>query len=169
MDRPSVWRRWVTQKGDRVGEGTPYSQELFSSFQIGWRDSGVQESLDTLYYCADDKPPSRFSSCKFFLIYIPSFMRLIGNVAAVKELCMVEYGIEWFKLWLETSYKDPVTKKKWRDATFNLQFEPGSASITFSVYYKNQRVAYTRAKYADDSGWNTPHDRTTCRLCGLWK
>ena len=80
-------------------------------------------------------------------------MRLTGSVAAVKKLCTVEYGIERSKLWLEeTSYKDPVTKKKWRDATFNLQFEPGSASITFSVYYKNQRVAYTTAKYADDSG-----------------
>ena len=79
-------------------------------------------------------------------------MRLTGNVAAVKELCTVEYGIERSKLWLETSYEDPVTKEKWRDATFNLQFEPGSASIAFSVYYRNQRVAYTRAKYADDSG-----------------
>ena len=79
-------------------------------------------------------------------------MRLIGNIAAVRELCTVDYGIERSKLWMETSYKNPITKKKWRDATFNLQFEPGSASITFSVYYKSQRVAYTRAKYAVDSG-----------------
>lgn len=76
---------------------------------------------------------------------------LIRDVSDVKELCTVEYGVDKAKLRQETSYKNPDTKKKWRDASFNFQFAPGSASIAFSVYYKNQRVAYTRANYADDS------------------
>ncbi len=76
---------------------------------------------------------------------------LIRDLSDVKELCTVEYGVQKSKLWLDDIYKNPDTKKKWTDVGFDFRFAPGSASIAFSVYYKNQRVAYTRANYADDS------------------
>lgn len=76
---------------------------------------------------------------------------LTRDVLDVKKLCTVKYGIEHSKLRRETSYKNPDTKEKWRDAETDLQLVFGSASIAFSVHYKNQRVAYTRANYADDS------------------
>ncbi|KAL8743828.1 MAG: hypothetical protein Q9190_003853 [Brigantiaea leucoxantha] len=123
---------WFLRQGDHIREGRTYGENLWASIQVGFFDSGNIDFSDQLYYCADDVPPSR-------------------KGPSVELLCEVEYGIDKSKPWMEKSYKNPLTKEKWRDATFTLQFEPGSASILFKVFYKGEQVAYTRAKYANDS------------------
>ncbi|KAF2264554.1 hypothetical protein CC78DRAFT_463345, partial [Lojkania enalia] len=86
----------------------------------------------SLYYCADDDPPSR-------------------KETSVKELCRVNYGIKSSKLWFwQDSYKDPKDGEKWRIVPFNLYVEFGSATLQFSVFYRDEPVAYTEAKYKED-------------------
>lgn len=75
----------------------------------------------------------------------------LGLLADVKELCTVTYGIDCTTLWMEASYKDPVTKQKWRDATFDLEITLDSAILHFTVFYKGNQVAYTKADYKDQS------------------
>jgi hypothetical protein len=53
-------------------------------------------------------------------------------------------------LWRESSYKDPITGKKWRDATFNLLIQLDSAKLDFYVGYKGELVAYVNAKYKEE-------------------
>jgi hypothetical protein len=62
----------------------------------------------------------------------------------------VSYGIKCSKLWRESSYKDPITGKKWRDATFNLLIQLDSAKLDFYVGYKGELVAYVNAKYKEE-------------------
>jgi hypothetical protein len=68
----------------------------------------------------------------------------------VRELCTVAYGIDCNKLWLEKSWKDPSTGQKWRSATFTLAVLLDSATLHFVVFYRDEPVAYTEAKYKED-------------------
>lgn len=68
----------------------------------------------------------------------------------VKQLCTVQYGIDCNKLWMESSYRDPITKQKWRDATFDLVLMLDTAALHFVVCYKNEPVAYTETDYKED-------------------
>ncbi|KAL8792665.1 MAG: hypothetical protein Q9195_004725 [Heterodermia aff. obscurata] len=120
------------RSGDQIREGHTYSMNLLENVQVGWLDSGTRKFSSELYYCADAVPPPR-------------------KEPSVELLCEVEFGVDEAKLWLEKSYKNPLTKEKWRDAAFTLKIVPGSASIVFSVFYQGKQVAYTRAKYANDS------------------
>ena len=69
--------------------------------------------------------------------------------AAVKVLCSVEWSIDVGKLWLETSYRNPVTGEKWRDATFNVLISLGNANLHFAVVYKDDVAASCEANYPD--------------------
>lgn len=61
----------------------------------------------------------------------------------------MSYGIKCSKLWRESSYKSPVTREKWRDATFDLWIRLDSATLKFYVKYKGEQVAYINAKYKE--------------------
>jgi hypothetical protein len=71
-------------------------------------------------------------------------------VAGVKQLCVVEYGIHCDKLWHEKGYRDPATKQKWRDVTFDLTLRLESANMQFKVLYKDKPVAFTTADYKEE-------------------
>lgn len=68
----------------------------------------------------------------------------------VKPLCKVDYAIKCSKLYHESSYRDPLTREKWRDATFILYLGLDT-TLHFFVTYKGEPVAYTEAKYKEDS------------------
>ncbi|KAF2034234.1 actin-like ATPase domain-containing protein, partial [Setomelanomma holmii] len=78
-----------------------------------------------------DKPPSRMD-------------------LGVKELCKVNYGIKCSKLSKESSYRDPDTGEKWRDAIFDLYVSLDAATLHFIVVYHGDPVAHTEAKYKED-------------------
>ncbi|KAL8790195.1 MAG: hypothetical protein Q9213_000726 [Squamulea squamosa] len=65
----------------------------------------------------------------------------------VKELCTVTYGIDCTTLRKEASYRDPITKQKWRDIDFDLEIRLDSAMLNFAVFYKGNKVANTKANY----------------------
>ncbi|KAG9206733.1 hypothetical protein G6514_000018 [Epicoccum nigrum] len=122
---------WMLRKGEKVEEGRILAKTLFQSVQVGFFDTGIQYFSDTLSYCADNSPPLRAE---------PS----------VKDLCTVHYGVEKAKLYLESSYKDPTTKEKWRDANFDMYVQLNAATLDFFIEYKDKRVAYTEAKYKEE-------------------
>jgi hypothetical protein len=62
----------------------------------------------------------------------------------------VKYSISCPKLWKEKSYRNPTTKEKWRNATFDLAIWLGHASLKFLVQYKDDLKAVTEAKYKED-------------------
>jgi hypothetical protein len=66
---------------------------------------------------------------------------------AVKTLCSVDFQISCAKLWLEKSYKNPLTREKWRDCLFIILIRLGNANINFAVTYKEELAAYCEAKY----------------------
>ena len=65
----------------------------------------------------------------------------------MKELCNVEFEIEDRKLAWETSYKDPNSGEKYRDATFLFKVRFTSADVRLEVYYRNEKAASCRAGY----------------------
>jgi hypothetical protein len=69
---------------------------------------------------------------------------------AVKMLCSVEFSVDCGKLWLEKSYKNPITKEKWRDCTFIITILLGNANLGFAVFYKDEIVAACEAKYEEN-------------------
>lgn len=75
---------------------------------------------------------------------------MLMDTIGVKQLCKVDYGIKCSKLWREASYRDPNTKEKWRDATFDLYIGLDNATLHFFVAYKGEPVAYTEAKYKEE-------------------
>lgn len=74
----------------------------------------------------------------------------MSRLEAVQKLCNVQYGIQCSKLWKESSYRDPNTDIKWRDATFDMKLKPDSAMLHFEVHYKGKQVAYTTADYKEE-------------------
>ncbi|KAE8371983.1 hypothetical protein BDV26DRAFT_275028 [Aspergillus bertholletiae] len=123
---------WLLKKGERVEVGTPLTAQLTKSIQLGTFDGlfdiGVRTFTAELYCCYDDHPPSR-------------------KEHSVQQLCTVEYAIKCGKLWIENSYRDPLTRDKWRDVTFTLLVMLDSAILYFMVGYQGEPVAYTVAKY----------------------
>ena len=67
------------------------------------------------------------------------------------EFCSVGYSIACSELWLESSYKSPLNKKKYRDATFTLMVKLGGAKIDFKVYYRDNLAACCEATYLEDA------------------
>ncbi|KAH7081489.1 hypothetical protein BKA63DRAFT_462626 [Paraphoma chrysanthemicola] len=135
-DTRGTWRAinqmgWLLEKGDKIEEGKMLDIELTSSVQVSMLSSGMKYFTDTLYYCADDEPPSR-------------------KDLGVKELCKVNYGIKCSKLSKESSYRDPDTGEKWRDAVFHLYVRLDAATLHFFVVYHGDPVAYTEAKYKEE-------------------
>ncbi|KAL1794655.1 hypothetical protein ACET3X_006471 [Alternaria dauci] len=135
--RPDGWyaedqMNWLIKKGDRLEEGRKIHLSVGIDVQVGFFDTGIQEFSQQLWYCAVDEPPQRFMESR------------------VKELCAVEYGVDRTKLYLEYSWKDKETRKKYRTATFDLTVTLNSATLQFMVAYKEKQVAYTEAKYKED-------------------
>ncbi|KAJ4292499.1 hypothetical protein N0V90_009161 [Kalmusia sp. IMI 367209] len=122
---------WLIQKGDRMEDGRILQKQLMNAVQVGMLSRGTREFSKTLYYSADDEPPSR-------------------REISVKELCTVNYGIDCSKLWHESSFKDPNSGEKWRHARFDLLVALESANLCFVVFYRGKPVAYTEAKYKED-------------------
>ncbi|KAF2200940.1 actin-like ATPase domain-containing protein [Delitschia confertaspora ATCC 74209] len=122
--------QWLLKRGERVEVGKLLTTQISSSVQVGFFDSGIRSFSQQLWFCPENEPPSR-------------------KTASVKELCTVQYGIDCTKLWLERSYRDPQTKQKWRDATFDLLVLLDSAKLHFLVAYKDEPVAYTDADYRE--------------------
>lgn len=123
---------WMLKKGERVEEGRTLHRDLFESVKVGFGDHGMYQTTSTLSYCAEDTPPLRAE---------PS----------VKTLCTVSYGIDKKQLYVLPSYKDPVTKEKWKDAFFDLYVKLNTGCLEFSVKYKGEQVAFTEANYKEDS------------------
>jgi len=51
---------------------------------------------------------------------------------------------------MEDSYRNPLTKQKWRDCYFDLLIHLGKASLDFVVMYKGEVVAAVEAEYKED-------------------
>ena len=68
---------------------------------------------------------------------------------AVHALCTVRYSADCDKLWMEKSFKSPVTKKKHRNAIFQLFIILGNASLDFVVAYKEEIVGHVEAEYKE--------------------
>lgn len=62
----------------------------------------------------------------------------------------MNYGIDKTQLYVLPSYKDPVTKEKWKDAYFDLYVKLNTGCLEFSVKYKGEQVAFTEANYKED-------------------
>ena len=71
------------------------------------------------------------------------------RAAAVKTLCTVNFGADCDKLWLERSFKSPLTKTKHRNAVFQLFIILGNAALDFVVMYKDEVLAHVEAEYAE--------------------
>lgn len=125
---------WLVEKGDRLEEGRLISVPVCDLVKgVGFRSSlkaRIETSAAELYYCADDEPPTR-------------------KEISVKRLCSVEWGIEHGKLYAEPSKKG-LKGIKYRRPHFDLHILLGSALIEFSVLYKDEKVAYTKAKYKEE-------------------
>jgi hypothetical protein len=99
-----------------------------------WMKNFVQK----LYYCADDEPPSRRSSSKSNAEQnlSASFRQTDYLEIAVKELCSIEYGIQYSEIFEEPEMKGP-TNDKYRGILIELQILPGSAAIDFIALHKD--------------------------------
>jgi hypothetical protein len=51
---------------------------------------------------------------------------------------------------MEDSYRNPLTKEKWRDCYFDLLIHLGKASLDFVVMYKGEILAAVEAEYRED-------------------
>ncbi|KAL8798869.1 MAG: hypothetical protein Q9182_006325 [Xanthomendoza sp. 2 TL-2023] len=149
--RASNQMSWLLRKGERIEEGRVLRQQLAHSIQVGFLDVGMRYFTQTVQYCPNDTAPRRKEHSESKLGSVKAFRSSIDPRAAVKELCTVTYGIDCNTLWMESSYKDPVTKQKWRDATFDLEIRLDSAMLHFTVSYRGNQVAYTQADYNDES------------------
>ena len=69
---------------------------------------------------------------------------------AVYALCTVNYSADCDKLWLEKSFKSPITKKKHRKAKFDICIILGNATLDFTVAYKDELVGHVEAKYMEE-------------------
>jgi hypothetical protein len=70
------------------------------------------------------------------------------TIPAVKKLCDVDYAIDCTKLWVHgKSYKNPITREKWRNANFDIFVQLGSAKLAFVVMFKGEIAAMVEAKY----------------------
>lgn len=55
---------WLIRKGQVIEEGRTLNPELRRPIQASFFGTGTREFSDTLYYCEDDKPPTRFEDGK---------------------------------------------------------------------------------------------------------
>ncbi|KAF2624867.1 actin-like ATPase domain-containing protein [Macroventuria anomochaeta] len=122
---------WMLKKGEKVEEGRHIHQPLTQVVPVNLEGTGMYNLWNALWYCADDEPPERAE-------------------LSVKELCKVEYGIKRSKLWQEPIYKSPLTGERWRDSTFDLWIRLDQTTLEFSVKYKDEKVAWTEAKYKEN-------------------
>jgi hypothetical protein len=58
---------WLLEKGEKVEEGRLLNIELSANVQVGLFSKGMEYFSDTLFYCADDEPPSRGEISKYSL------------------------------------------------------------------------------------------------------
>ncbi|QDS68467.1 hypothetical protein FKW77_010834 [Venturia effusa] len=125
---------WVIKKGDRIEENRLISVPCCGILgRVGFRSvmkGGAETSGVELLYCADDEPPA-------------------GKGTSVKPLCSVSWEIEHAKLYAERSQKG-ANGTKFTSPKFELRVLLGGAAIQFSVYYKGEEVAHTKAKYKEE-------------------
>lgn len=121
---------WLLKRGEEVKEGRILSTACICTVEVGFRDSGMRFFSTDLYYCEEPKPPKR-------------------KTKDVRALCTVKYLVSCDKLWLEKSFKSPITKVKHRNAKFQLLILLGNAGLDFLVYYQNQIVGHVEAEYAE--------------------
>ena len=50
---------WMLEKGEKIEEGRLLNIQLAASVQVGLFSTGMEYFSDTLFFCADDEPPSR--------------------------------------------------------------------------------------------------------------
>jgi len=62
----------------------------------------------------------------------------------------VNYAVSSSKLYLERSYKNPITKEKWRDCSFIFAILLKKSALDFVITYKEDLVAAVEAEYKDD-------------------
>ncbi|KAM0796671.1 hypothetical protein BDR22DRAFT_866080 [Usnea florida] len=122
---------WLLKRGEVVEEGRMVETSCYNTVEVGFRDSGRRQFSLNLYYNEETKPPTRKTS-------------------AVYALCTVNYSADCDKLWLEKSFKSPITKKKHRRAKFDICIILGNATLDFTVAYKDELVGHVEAKYMEE-------------------
>jgi hypothetical protein len=152
MNVKGEWRAnnqmiWKLRKGDTVEEGREFHVELQEHVQANFLDTGVWNSSSTLYYCAENVPPSRSENSKCIPDSAPW---LLMASPGVKVLCKVDFAIDRAKLWAEKSFKDPATGQKWRTALFDFGIRLDDTTLDFFVTYKGEEVASVAANYMEE-------------------
>ena len=71
-------------------------------------------------------------------------------VLGVKLLCRLSFEADCADLILSDSFKSPVTREKYRHATFEVSIIPRSADLEFAAYYRGQELARVQADYAEN-------------------
>ncbi|KAJ4993517.1 Hsp70 family chaperone [Stagonosporopsis vannaccii] len=122
---------WMLRKGEKIEEGRRIHQGLTMVVPVNDDEQGMHNLSNGLWVCADDTPPERQES-------------------SVKELCKVEFGIQRSKLWQAPIYRSPLTNARWRDAVFDLWLRLDKATLEFSVEHREEKVAWTEAKYKEN-------------------
>jgi hypothetical protein len=57
---------WMLEKGEKIEEGRLFNIQLAASVQVGLFSTGMEYFSDTLFFCADDEPPSRGEISKYW-------------------------------------------------------------------------------------------------------
>jgi hypothetical protein len=122
---------WLLEAGEDVTEGKVLTWQGYESVQVGFFDSGDRHFKAALFCCEDSVPPKR-------------------QINSVHQLCEVNYSISCTKLWMESSYRNPLTREKWRDCIFDIGVLLNKANMDFVVAYKGEIVAAVEAEYMED-------------------
>jgi hypothetical protein len=125
---PKLRATLIATQGEDVIEGRVLTRSVYESVRVGFFDSGDHHFSTALYCCADEKPPTRqisSESSSIRILFSTSNLQEIG----VHQLCQVNYSVSCTKLWMESSYRNPLTKEKWRDCMFQIAVLLGEASL----------------------------------------
>jgi len=138
---------WKLTKGDTIEEGKELHLKLGQNVQASFLDAVLGQTWDfsnTLYYCADDVPPTRAEPSK----QNNMGMKMLLIVAqGVKVLCEVEYTVQRARFRQEMCFKDHLTGQKWRRALFDFCIRLHNTTLEYVVLYKGEQVAHTVANY----------------------
>ncbi|KAH7357222.1 hypothetical protein BKA65DRAFT_592706 [Rhexocercosporidium sp. MPI-PUGE-AT-0058] len=122
---------WILEIGDKIEEGRVLARRVYDSVQVGFWDAGDRKFSTGLFCCEEAKPPPR-------------------KTKNVHELCELHYSVSCTKLWMEQSYRNPLTGQKWRNCNFDLFIHLGKGSLDFVVMYGDEILAAVEAEYKED-------------------
>ncbi|KAL2060461.1 hypothetical protein VTL71DRAFT_9492 [Oculimacula yallundae] len=141
---------WMLEIGDKIEEGRVLTRRVYDSVQVGFWDAGDRKFSTGLFCCEEAKPPARKNKS----MYLPSPHKVFGglsdNQVDVHELCELHYNVSCTKLWMEQSYRNPLTGQKWRNCNFDLFIHLGKGSLDFVVMYGEEILAAVEAEYRED-------------------